>query len=84
LEKAAAVNESIKVAENYEKLCQIQKSFITGNVKNLVEETRLFVREGSLTKVSFSFRLLLSSHSFLFFVVIPSSVPHLLHLSSLL
>lgn len=51
LEKAAAVNESIRIAENYEKLCQIQRSFITGNVKNFVQETRLFVREGSLTKV---------------------------------
>jgi hypothetical protein len=48
------VNASIRAAENYEKLCQIQKSFITqsGNVKNLVDEGRLFIREGSLTKVS--------------------------------
>lgn len=45
------------MAENYEKLINIQKSFITGNVKNLVEKSRWFVREGNLTKVSININI---------------------------
>eukprot|EP01119_Soliformovum_irregulare_P017382 TRINITY_DN5156_c0_g1_i4.p1 TRINITY_DN5156_c0_g1~~TRINITY_DN5156_c0_g1_i4.p1 ORF type:complete len:668 (-),score=201.77 TRINITY_DN5156_c0_g1_i4:275-2278(-) len=47
---AVNVNEKIKEEENFQKLCQIQKSFV-GNVKNIVVDNRKFIREGPVMKV---------------------------------
>ena len=44
------VNNALKKEENYEKLLRIQKNFV-GNLKNIVVENRVFIKEGSLLKV---------------------------------
>jgi hypothetical protein len=47
---ATAVNEAIREQENFQKVVDIQKSF-EGNVKTIVADGRLYVRDGLLMKV---------------------------------
>jgi hypothetical protein len=47
---ATAVNEAIREQENFQKVVDIQKSF-EGNVKTIVADGRLYVRDGVLMKV---------------------------------
>jgi hypothetical protein len=47
---ATAVNEAIREQENFQKVVDIQKSF-EGNVKTIVADGRLYVRDGTLMKV---------------------------------
>lgn len=47
---AGEVNEAVREQENFQKVVDIQKAF-EGNVKSIVAEGRLYVRDGSLMKV---------------------------------
>ena len=47
---AKEVNESVRRRENWEKLVEIQKSFV-GNINLLARTDRMFVRDGDLFKI---------------------------------